>query len=123
MYTLDTNAIIYYLKDESAAVTVLRELFAQHFTIYVSAVTELELFGYPGLSSGEFLQIDGLLKTLSVIPMDSRLARIAGSLRRTYRTSVTDSIIAATALFTGSKLITRNVNDFKKISGLSLQRI
>lgn len=123
MYTLDTNAIIYYLKDEAAAVGMLQDIFRQNVTIYVATMTELELFGYPGLSLAESLQIDGLLKTLSVIPLDSRLARIAGTLRRTYRTSVTDSVIAATALFTGSKLITRNINDFKGIVDLSIQRI
>jgi predicted nucleic acid-binding protein len=43
VYTLDTNAILYYLKDDNNAVTILRSVFAQNSPVYVSAVTELEL--------------------------------------------------------------------------------
>ena len=53
MYTLDTNAIVYYLKDDTDAVAVLRGVFAQDAPIYVWAVTELELFAFANLSRDE----------------------------------------------------------------------
>ena len=34
-----------------------------------------------------------------------------------------DSIIAATALFTGTALLTRNVRDFKRVAGLRVEAI
>lgn len=123
MYTLDTNAVIYYLRGDSSAVRILEDIFTKDVPIYISALSEAELFGYPHLTASETTQIDSLLKTLSIIPVDSRIARTAGFLRRTYGLKLADSVIAATALFTGTTLLTRNVSDFRRISELSLLRI
>jgi predicted nucleic acid-binding protein len=51
VYTLDTNAIIYYLDEDPAVVSVLDPLLAQDIALFVSAVTELELLSYPRRSS------------------------------------------------------------------------
>ncbi len=123
MYTLDTNAIIYYLKDDSDAVLILRDIFIKDIPIYISSLTEVELFAFPNLSSDEEEQIEEILQTISIIPLDSRIARIAGFLRRTYRLKTGDSAIAATALFTRTTLITRNVKDFRKVNDLSILHI
>jgi len=63
------------------------------------------------------------LKTVVTIPIDSRLARIAGFFRRQHKLKIPDSVIAATALLTGTILITRNVRDFMKIKNLSLRNV
>lgn len=124
MYTLDTNAIIYYLTGDVRTVPVLRDIFSDRETpVYVSALTEAELFSFPQLSEEEARLIEDLLRTISLIPLDSQIARIAGMLRRTYRLKLPDSVIAATALFTGSTLLTRNSKDFKKIPPLLIQAI
>jgi predicted nucleic acid-binding protein len=123
VYTLDTNAIIYYLKDDAATVSSLRNIFAQNVPLYVSAMTELELFGFSNLSTAEEALIEELLATVAVISMDSRIARLAAFIRRQHRLKVPDSIIAATALFTGSTLVTRNTRDFQRIPNLSLLRV
>ena len=120
MYTLDTNAIIYYLKSEQAAVSVLEPLFAQDIAIYVSAITELELFSFPALTDEDISAISQLLTSVVIIPVDSRLARFAGYLRRAYRLKTADSAIAATALLTHTMLLTRNMQDFQRIPTLSL---
>ncbi len=123
MYTLDTNTIIYYLKDDPDAVAELRNIFLQNTPLYISAVTEIELFGFPLLSDQEVEQIEALLRTVAVIPVDSRIARTAGLIRRAYRVNIADSVIAATALFTGTTLLTRNLRDFRKIPNLSVRQI
>jgi predicted nucleic acid-binding protein len=120
VYTLDTNAIIYYLKDDSAVVTLVRAVLSGDLPLYVSAVTEAELFGFPSLTNQEATQIDELLRTLAVISLDSRLARAGGQIRRTYKLGIADSIIAATAMFTGATLVTHNVRDFRKVRHLSV---
>ena len=102
MYTLDTNAILYYLKDDNNAVTILRGVFAQSSPVYVSAVTELELLAFSNLTSDE---------------------ELAALVRRRYRIKVPDSIIAATAMFTGSTLLTRNTRDFRMVSNLVIRKI
>ncbi|MBI5745577.1 MAG: type II toxin-antitoxin system VapC family toxin [Nitrospirae bacterium] len=123
MYTLDTNAIIYYLKDDQDAVIVLSSIFTQNIPLYISAITEIELFSFPELSAQEEEQIDQILRTVAIIPVDSRIARTAGLIRRTYHVNIADSAIAATALFTGTTLLTRNTRDFRKIPNLSMCQI
>jgi len=50
VYTLDTNAIIYYLKDDPEAVPALRKIFSEDTPLYISTITEPELFGFPALT-------------------------------------------------------------------------
>jgi predicted nucleic acid-binding protein len=88
-----------------------------------SAITELELFAFSNLTAVEQALIEDVLSTISVIPVDSHIARIAASIRREHRVKVPDSIIAATAVFTGSTLVTRNSRDFRKIARLSLRKV
>ena len=86
-------------------------------------MTEAELFSLATLSETEATLIEELLGTLSIIPVDSKIARIAAELRRDYGTKLIDASIAATALFTGSYLVTRNTKDFRGIPDLQLQEI
>lgn len=123
MYTLDTNTIIYYLKNDAKAASFLEKILNRNFPIYISAVTEVELFGFSGLLSEEEKEINDLLRTLLVIPLDSQLARIAGFIRRNYKLKTPDSIIAATAVFTNTTLVTRNMLDFKKVPDLLIKEI
>lgn len=123
MYTFDTNAIIYYLQNDPKVVLFLQGIFSKDFPIYISAITEIELFGFPGLSQVEMDNIESIVRTLAVIPVDSRIARIAGALRRMHHLKTPDSAVAATAMFTGSTLLTRNIKDFERIPNLRLQRV
>jgi predicted nucleic acid-binding protein len=62
VYTLDTNAIIYYLDRDPAVVALLDRLFENvDATFFISAVTELELYSYPDLSDEEEAAIARLL--------------------------------------------------------------
>lgn len=123
VYTLDTNAIIYFLKGDETAVKRLEKIFAKNVPIYISTLTEVELFGFPDLAPKEEEQIEALLRTLAIIPVDSRIARIAGEIRSRYRVKISDSVIAATATFTGTTLLTRNIHDFKPIPELTVLSI
>jgi predicted nucleic acid-binding protein len=55
--------------------------------------------------------------------VDLHLAQLSGVLGRTYRLKLADSIIAATALYTGSTIVTRNTRDFKKVASLEVMSI
>ncbi|MBI2622974.1 MAG: type II toxin-antitoxin system VapC family toxin [Candidatus Liptonbacteria bacterium] len=123
VYTLDTNAVIYYLKGEFASASAAREVFEGDAPVYVSVITQLELLSFPSLTDAEASRIEELLATIALIPVDSQIARLAAGVRRAYRIGVSDSVIAATALFTGSTLLTRNVRDFMKVKGLSVRRM
>jgi predicted nucleic acid-binding protein len=67
--------------------------------------------------------IEALLATMSIIPLDSRIARLAGLVRRHYRLKVPNSVIAATAMFTASTLVTRNTRDFRQIANFAIRKI
>jgi predicted nucleic acid-binding protein len=123
MFVFDTNAIIYYLKDDPQAVPILENIFEQSSPVYISTVTEAELFGFSSLTEKEIERIDSLLSSLSIIPLDSRLARMAGYIRRNHRLKIPDSVIAATTLFTNSVLVTRNTHDFSRIRELKTLRV
>ncbi|MFY9484846.1 MAG: type II toxin-antitoxin system VapC family toxin [Patescibacteria group bacterium] len=123
MYTLDTNSIIYYLKGEVPVAKIIDELFRTQTTFYASTITELELLSFKNLTDSEIHKINDFLAIVSVIPLDSRIARIAAYLRQQHTIELADSVIAATAIFTGSHLLTRNVDDFEKISHLLLRKI
>ena len=122
-YTLDTNVAIYYLKQEKSAIDFFEETTKTFSPLYISTITELELWSFPGMEKDEEKRIDDLLRIFAIIVPDSRIARAGGLLRRRYRLKTPDAIIAATALVTGTVLVTRNIRDFKDIAGLSLREI
>lgn len=123
MYTLDTNVIIYYTSGDAGVVSVVEGLYMKNALIYVSVATEAELFAYPRLEEREKERIDNFLRTVGIIPVDSHIARSAGALQGRYGLRLGDAMIAATALFTGTTLLTRNFRDFKKVSGLRVEKI
>lgn len=123
MYTLDTNAIIYYIKGDPHVTIALDEIFFGPAPIYISSISEAELFSFKNLTVEEQIRIEYTLRTVVPVPLDSRLARVAAYIRRSYALKLADSIIAATAMTTNSALITRNIRDFKNISGLRLHKI
>ena len=120
MYTLDTNAIIYYLDEEPTVVPLLEPILGQDMVIFVSVVTELELLSYPGLTEEDMAGIQQILTSVVIFPLESRLAQLAGALRRQYHLKTPDSVVAATALLTRTTLVTRNIRDFQGIDGLAL---
>lgn len=123
MYTLDTNTVVYYLNRDEGDIRFLESLIKERIPLYLSTIVEIELFSFPDLSDSETETIESLLDSATIISVDSQIARIAGSIRRSYKLNLADSAIAATALFTNTTLVTRNINDFKKIPNLRLQKI
>jgi predicted nucleic acid-binding protein len=124
VYTLDTNAIIYFMANEPTVAPFVQAILDDPtIPVYVSTITEAELFSHTNLSDEDAETIEAILQAVSLVPPVSHIARAAGRIRGTYGVKLADSLIATTALFTGSTLLTRNVQDFKKIPQLSLRKI
>ncbi len=123
MLTLDTNIVIGHLKDEPGITAAIRAWRTQGEVFYISTITELELLSLPTLNAHTIEEIDLFLKSLNIIPVDSVVARIAADLRRRYRLRTPDSAIAATAIFTQSALVTRDVDHFNVIKELKIESI
>lgn len=122
MYILDTNCVIYYLKDESAVAEIVEPIINNR-QAGISTITEIELFSFPGIGARETESANRLLDLVFITVLDSKIARLAGQLRSLYKIPLADSAIAATALLSNSVLLTRNIKDFKRIPNLQLQKI
>ena len=121
MFVLDTNFLIYYAGGE----TSVANFFSQHTNdlLYVPSVVITEFLAYPSLSPKDISDFKNVLSNTVIINLDSPLAEIAGNIKREYGLKLADAVLAASAQVTGSTLVTRNVRDFKKVSGLKLLKI
>ena len=123
MYTLDTNTLIYYLDNDPKAIRLLEDFAARGILMYVSVITVVELFSRPNIAQAEKDLIEGLLESFVIVPVDMQLARIAGSLRSRRKMKTPDSVIAATAIFTETTLVTRNMADFETVELLKVLKV
>lgn len=122
MYTLDTNFVIYYLIKDRQAEKFFNENLINTF-YYISVISKVELFSYPGITASEFSSIESFLSTTRSVLIDNEIAMIAAGLRRQYKIKTPDSLVAATALYTNTSLVTRNAKDFEKIKELRVVKV
>lgn len=115
---IDTNIIIYYLAGNKKWVNIINKLLDQKCKLYISVITEMELFAWPTLNVNEQDKINAILDSVDIINIDSKLARIAGFLRQQIKSRTADSLVAATAKSLDLPLLTNNVKDFKKFKGI-----
>ena len=83
-----------------------------------SAITRLELFGYPDITEEEEGKLEELLIEFTEVPVGTTVIDDAIKIRRRGRVKVPDAIIASTARVTDSILMTRNISDFTDIPDL-----
>ncbi len=116
----DTNILIDHMQGIAKASEFLNRT-KEGKIGYVSTVTEAELFAGKDIEPASIEIVDETLSLFWKIELSSGIARTAGLIRRQYGLKLADAAIAATALTAGYKLVTRNVSDFKRISGLELE--
>ena len=121
MILCDTNILREFYKNNLQVVTKLRRIGQEELA--VSAVTQAELY-FGARSKSELRQIKQHLALLHHVPLDASISTTFLQLLETYslshKLSLTDAVIAATALSHDIELYTRNINDFRFISGLKL---
>jgi len=117
---IDTNVIIYYLAGNKKWVNVINKLLDKKYKLYISVITEMELFAWPTLTANEQDKINAILDCVKIINIDSKLARIAGFLRQQVKSRTADSLVAATAKSLDLPLLTNNAKDFKKFKGVAV---
>jgi predicted nucleic acid-binding protein len=86
-----------------------------------SAITRIEVLGFSGLSATDDKALRELLAQFEEIPVLSVVVDEAIRLRQLHKIKTPDAIIAATAMLQCAEVVTRNVGDFKKVTGLSVR--
>lgn len=117
---LDSDIIIDFLKMGQGMFPQIVTLQAVgKIEMYISSVTVFELFSGASAKRDESKILE-LISNLKTIPFDEHLAKFAGEIRRDKKLSIAlaDFFIAATSLFIGAHLATRNREHFKGIKGL-----
>jgi predicted nucleic acid-binding protein len=85
-----------------------------------SAISRLEIFGFPGLTTTDEQTFEALLRQFVEVGVDNPVLAEAIRLRRLVRMKTPDAIIGATALLNQASLVTRNIADFKHTPGLTV---
>jgi toxin FitB len=115
----DSNILIY-----AADPTDLHSAqYVQRPEACIASVTRIEVLGFPRFGQLETERQERLAQLVSSLPemgLDEEVIQRAISLRRERKMSLADSIIAATALRHQMPLVTRNVDDYKHVQGLTL---
>jgi hypothetical protein len=113
---LDSNILIYASQPGNE---FLDEWLEASGTMY-SAISLTEVLGYRGITTEDGQLFEAMFAQLAMQPVSVSVLRKAAALRRVRRLKLGDAIIAATALETGSELVTRNEQDFRGIDGLQI---
>ena len=118
---LDTNVWIDSHAGRADACRVFTKARAvQGAWVGFSAITRLEVLGFPGLTAADDKTLRELLAQFEEVPIQSAVIEEAIRLRKLHRLKSPDAIIAATALLQQAEVVTRNTADFKKVPGLSV---
>ncbi len=119
---IDTDILIDFGRDRSDAVNTI-VLLESDFQLSTSVITAMEL--YSGCRSKKDLnRVDELISGISIQHVTKRISEKAFDLMKKYRSShgveINDMLIAATAIETESKLISKNQKHYQFLQGLDL---
>jgi len=128
MWVLDSNTISYYFRGDPRVVPRLLSLSPAEIAVPSVVVYELRygLLRLPPEAGQRRLQaLEQLLEPLEILPFDDVSAQFAASMRAELERHGNpigphDLLIAATVLRHGATLITRNVREFSRVSGLRI---
>ncbi len=122
--TIDANIVIAYLGGDEVVIETLSRWRQEGRPLLLPAIAETEVLSFSEWTDEERKATEQFIsENFTSIPFDRTLARIASVIRRQSKIKLPDATLAATALFTHTPLVTRNVRDFKRISHLSIIQI
>jgi tRNA(fMet)-specific endonuclease VapC len=126
MYVLDTNTLIYYFKGQGQVAQNLANVSPQEIGVSTIVLFELQVGIAKSTSPAKRTQqLQQLLSRVNLVPFDSDAALAAATIRAQLEQQGTpigsmDVLIAGTAVALQGTLITHNVNEFSRVSGLAI---
>ena len=120
-YLWDTNIAIFYLQQQftTSAEKFIDNLLKEE-QLAISVITEIELLCWKTASENDIEVLHNFINDAQVIELEQAIKIKTAEIRKAHRIKLPDAIIAATALVHGLTLISRNTEDFKNITGLSI---
>ncbi len=126
MYVLDTNTLIYYFKGQGQVAQNLANTLPQEIIIPTIVIFELQV-GIAKSNSPEkrIQQLHQLLTRVNQVDFNRDMAVSAATIRAQLEQQGTpigpmDVLIAGTAMSLQATLVTHNVREFSRISGLAI---
>lgn len=117
-YLIDTNVVIDYLgKKLPLNGMEFRNAIIDDIP-NVSVVTKIEVLGFNAPDEHYQLLTD-FMNDATIFDLNDSIVDASIDVRKKNKTKLPDAIIAATALVYNLTIISRNINDFKNISGLN----
>ena len=86
----------------------------------VSAISALEVTGYPKLITQDKADLETLFARLHMLAITNTVIELAVRLRQQRKRSLGDSMIAAIAPIHNLPVVTNNVADFSTVEGLTV---
>ena len=105
-YLLDTNFVIGLLKTTPEVVSIANQHTILAVECAYSAITRMELLGYPGITLAEEKLISQRLANFCHLGISPEIEDLVIDLRRARRIKLPDAIIAATAMHHHVSLLT-----------------
>lgn len=118
-YLIDSNAVIDYLSGKLSRNGMIFMDDVVNAIPKVSVITKIEVLGY-NTAPSDYLLLVNFMDDVDILELTVPVVNQTIDLRKYYKIKVPDAIVAATALINGFALISRNTDDFKNISGLTL---
>lgn len=117
-YLIDSNVAIYYF---GLALSKDSEIFIDQILdekYSISVINRIELLGFKGLKGSESEALNSFISNSNIFDLDEDIILETIRIRKSHNIKIPDAIIAATCLLNNYSLVTNNVKDFDKISGL-----
>ena len=120
-YLWDTNTAIYYLQQQfpPGAEKFMDDLVKDERPV-ISAITEIELLCWKTATEKDLEVLHNFINDALVLELEQPIKLKTADIRKAHKIKLPDAIIAATALVYDLTLLSRNVSDFSKISGIKI---
>lgn len=116
---IDTNIVLYLISGDNTVANFLNDK-----TVYLSFITELELFGFKELNDDEKNSINSFLADTTIIDINSSIKNLVIELRKSSKIKLPDAIIAASAQFLNMPLMTADaqISKLKEVNVLFYEK-
>ncbi|MEW6350663.1 MAG: type II toxin-antitoxin system VapC family toxin [Thermodesulfobacteriota bacterium] len=118
-YLFDSDILIYHINDQLDAETKKYLVRLLEQPVHISVISRIEVLGWAAHTYESWRTTNELIQSLREIRLDEDVVEETIKIRRKVRMKTPDAIIAASALVHSLTLVTRNLEDFARVTGLS----